>query len=95
MSLSEIRRGVICPPHVGRIHFGGPPGRRGTLRTGAPRWGSNRSVSPLPVSEKTTAGRANLPPGRDERKKGFPVSVLLPSMFFISSIRFFLRLSLL
>ena len=40
------------------------------------------------------AGRANHPPGHDEGKKGFPVSVLLPSMF-IPSIRFFLRLSVL
>src|SRR4030042_1023083 len=57
--------------YPGFISAAPPPGRRGTLRTGAPRWGSNRSVSPLPVSEKTTAGRANLPPGRDERKKEF------------------------
>jgi hypothetical protein len=43
----------------------------------------------------TSAGRANHPPGRDEREKGFLASVLLPSMFFIPSIRFFMRLSVL
>jgi hypothetical protein len=47
------------------------------------------------VSGKITTGRADHPPGRDERKKGFPVSVLLPSSFLIPSIRFFLRLSVL
>jgi hypothetical protein len=47
------------------------------------------------VSGKTTTGRADHPPGRDERKKGFPVSVLLPSSFLIPSSRFFLRLSVL
>jgi hypothetical protein len=47
------------------------------------------------VSGKITTGRADHPPGRDERKKGFPVSVLLPSSSLIPSIRFFLRLSVL
>ena len=48
------------------------------VHVAGPRWG--------------TAGRANHPPGRDERKKGGPFSVLLPSTFCIPSFGFFLRL---
>ena len=52
---------------------------------------NERSIFPLPVSGKTTAGRAIHPSGREERKWEYPVLVLLSSLSFVLSIRFFLR----